>query len=377
MRARTIFCAIALVSCVSSAGAQEPPAPVGEHEADGRVLLRQLNSEDFQERLAAQRALRERVQASPELLAKMAREGSAEVSRRALRLLEQLFVNGDEQASVSAERLLMELAEAADESTIAAQPAAEILAGHQDLRQQRAVAAIEKLGGKVDWAPDLFLLAARHNATRPKTEWELADIDWLRSITQAGAASDEARTTIPRRVGNVMITSRWSGGIEGLWHLSRLQHVDRLKVLTVTQKQLPDGQQLLPETVSRAVAGLSNAEVEPRGPALGVRGEMLSYCRISEVLKGGAADQAGLREGDVVLSVNGDPIRHFADLIESIKERQTGETVEMKVQRFTEVATISVTLASWEDIDTESHLWTEPRLEPMPLDMQQGPFFLP
>lgn len=57
---------------------------------------------------------------------------------------------------------------------------------------------------------------------------------------------------------------------------------------------------------------------------------------ISEVFPGAAADEAGLREGDIVEIMDGLEVKNEKDLLEKLQYYAAGETVEMTVARFTD-----------------------------------------
>ena len=82
----------------------------------------------------------------------------------------------------------------------------------------------------------------------------------------------------------------------------------------------------------RAWLGVSIAQVDSDlaasqlGLPLDTRGML-----VIDVVPGGPADDAGLREGDVVVRINGDEIGSTEDLTSSLAERDPGDAVEVEV----------------------------------------------
>lgn len=54
---------------------------------------------------------------------------------------------------------------------------------------------------------------------------------------------------------------------------------------------------------------------------------------VVEVSAGGPAEAAGLRVGDVILSVDGEPVASVGELVEAIRSKKIGQTLAMEVER--------------------------------------------
>jgi putative serine protease PepD len=58
------------------------------------------------------------------------------------------------------------------------------------------------------------------------------------------------------------------------------------------------------------------------------------------------AEAAGIREGDVVLAVDGEPINGQAGLVAAIRDRSPGDTISIELVRGGERLTVSATLVA-------------------------------
>ena len=65
---------------------------------------------------------------------------------------------------------------------------------------------------------------------------------------------------------------------------------------------------------------------------------------ISGVVPGAAADEAGIREGDIVETLDGLQVSSEKDLLEKLRHYEAGETVEVSVARFTDEGYAETTL---------------------------------
>ena len=66
---------------------------------------------------------------------------------------------------------------------------------------------------------------------------------------------------------------------------------------------------------------------------------------IAQVLEGGAADNGGIKEGDVIIEFNGEKIADMEALVSELKETNVGDKVKVKVIRDGETVDIKVTIA--------------------------------
>lgn len=335
-------------------------------DPEGRRFARELSDDDFLIRQAAETRLMQAANAgSLPLLSELAGSDDAEVSSRAMRLIERMMVRGTGGAEDAAERELERIGEAPAHA--GSSMARERLLGLGGLREHRAVEALRELGAKVDYGPDLALMNAEYRVQHAEIDpyrLNAADAAIYQRCLE-GLNDENARRSIPQTVGNVMFTTHWQGKPEDLWHLSRLRHVKPLQVYVMR------GSGVSVEEVQR----LSQGTPMERGPSLGVKGGMPGGCIISEVLEGGAAEAAGLVEGDRVLQIGSQRIDRFEQLITAIADFNVGDTVTLKVQRRFGIADVKVTLGDWSDIDTASSLWTPTALEARAV--LGGPMFVP
>jgi len=65
---------------------------------------------------------------------------------------------------------------------------------------------------------------------------------------------------------------------------------------------------------------------------------------IAGVLRGGPADQAGIRPGDIVVGVNDQPIRNMTELMQTVAQITPGSKAKIKVMRNGKEAEVSVSI---------------------------------
>ena len=87
--------------------------------------------------------------------------------------------------------------------------------------------------------------------------------------------------------------------------------------------------------------------VEPgNGPVwLGVTGEdRAGKATLTQITAEGPADKAGLKEGDVVIAAENKEIRDYNQLVEAVREKETGDKISLKIRRGSETLEVAVTV---------------------------------
>ena len=69
-------------------------------------------------------------------------------------------------------------------------------------------------------------------------------------------------------------------------------------------------------------------------------------CYIVQIVKNGAADKAGLKQNDRILSFDGEQIQSTSDVKNVLKKHKIGDTVKMVVERDSKKITVEITLQS-------------------------------
>lgn len=66
---------------------------------------------------------------------------------------------------------------------------------------------------------------------------------------------------------------------------------------------------------------------------------------VAEIIRGGPAEKAGLKQWDVIVELNGAAVKNADDLVNAVRGMQPGQTVEALVMRRHQVYPISITIA--------------------------------
>ena len=125
--------------------------------------------------------------------------------------------------------------------------------------------------------------------------------------------------------------------------LLKVEAADLVPVKWSEQADIPQGTWVVANgatsrTRRRALAGIVSAkprEIRPAGGAgLGVILDAdAKSMRISEVLDGSGGKAAGLKKGDVILTLDGKPVKGREDMIKGLESRKAGQSVKVGVRR--------------------------------------------
>ena len=99
-------------------------------------------------------------------------------------------------------------------------------------------------------------------------------------------------------------------------------------------------------SLQRAYLGISMIEItEEFGDYKGL--DFLSGVYVAEVFDGGAAQKAGIKKDDIILSINGLSVDTRAQLMGALGQYRPGDVVNVKIKRGDKEKTIKVTLAGY------------------------------
>ncbi|MCS7182491.1 MAG: RIP metalloprotease RseP [Thermoanaerobaculum sp.] len=113
------------------------------------------------------------------------------------------------------------------------------------------------------------------------------------------------------------------------WEMATLSSPERRLTVVVEREGQELALSLKPKRVSRYALGW--AGVAPPIPA-----------QVQRVLPGSPAEQAGLRPGDLIVEIDGEPVRHFFDLVRLVGER-AGKETWLKVLREGQLVAVQAT----------------------------------
>jgi hypothetical protein len=295
---------------VPGATPTEPAAGQNGSQNNSQISgwVEQLAAEQFAQREAATRSLVAVGRDAIEPLRAAIRRGDLETSSRAVEILRELLAAEDADLAATAERTLEELAEGTDAAV--AGMAEATLDFHNLGLAEAARERLESLGAVVT---DAFLstgqrgLDVRLNAGWTGKGEDFRLLNRLRGLVHLGVYGvplDEAALAALGRLRGVEKIDLFGAGI-GAGPLAALA------------EKLPD----------------TKIDVR-KGGKLGVGGQSVNGpCMITQVQDGSAAARAGIQTGDIVLTIEGEPVANFEALTEKVGRRGPGEKIELEVER--------------------------------------------
>lgn len=188
-------------------------------------------------------------------------------------------------------------------------------------RTQSAIRRIHSLGGRVQ---------IREGTPHPVVHFlsELLD-------TSTGSLFDEVVKV------DLSDTDATDDDLEVLYRLPSLQVLTLLGKVDVSDEAVARLQQALPSLViqrpGNALLGIGAA------PLYGATG-----CRVDLVMPHSAAERAGIRPGDLLLSIDGKRVPDFYELVALIGARKPGDSVRMELLRDGHSIALDVRLGAWD-----------------------------
>ena len=292
--------------------AEEPPAfaPLAQPVTEGQIALwiEQLGSAQFAQREAATRCLTETGGAAIEPLAVAIKSGDLETASRAIEIVRQLLASDDLEVASQAEKFLETVAEGPNQPV--SQLAESTLDFHLRGMMQAAREKLKSLGASILVG---FLPSGRQGVVVALgTEWRgksedlrlLASVPGIVQLSLHGVRLDDAEVAI----------------------VGRMRGMERLELY---------GTGITDAAVAKLIQKLPGTRIDLRkGGKLGVAGQpMIGPCLITLVQPGSAAAKAGLQEGDVVVTIDGEPVDNFESLTTKVGKHGPDEIVQVEFER--------------------------------------------
>lgn len=354
-------------------------APVAAQETSPKPeviegWVRDLGAARYSKRDAATKSLIETGAAAIKPVNEGIAQHGLEVTTRGIYVLQQLAVAGDEATEASARTSLERIAAA--RVTAAARHARDALSKLDALRQQRALDELERLGALVDrtyqetssWLGPLFMIEINSN-------WRggADDLRWLQylhdvqQITFVGPQVEDAWLARIAGMPNVKLVKIKRANITdaGLAPLKTLEQLEFVRLLYMdigddaVVHLVPCQRATKIDLFGTKVTGKGEDELRKavaaridrrRGAFLGISPNDPDNAawEIRTVTEGTAADQAGLRPGDVFVTYDTKKVGDFHSLTALIAEHDVGHVVDVTLRRDGEIIERRIQLGEWD-----------------------------
>ncbi len=299
--ASRLFASVAMLVVVSG-----HPLAIATDPAAVTRWIDDLGSPQFVRREAASQALLEAGRPALEPLSDAIDKGDFEVASRGIEIVRDMLGSDDVDLAADAERVLERCAELGRGPSRLAVAALEF---HQVGTATVARERLESLGAVFRERPlvDDAGIEAEFGAAWRGTAEDLRQLARIRGLTGVGFHGVRLDATAASVIGR----------------LRRLEQVELF------------GTGLEDDVIATLAAKLPDARIDVRkGGKLGVGALAFGGpCEIRTIEPGSAADQAGIRAGDVIVAVDGNPIADFDGLTAGVAGRVPGERVRLSVDR--------------------------------------------
>lgn len=268
----------------------------------------ELGAAQFARREAAARSLERAGRPALEPLVRAMREGDLEVATRGVEIVRGMLDSEDADMAADAEQALERLAEQGQEPV--AHVAASVLEFHFLGLADDARMHLESLGATITPDPAAAVIGGLDVFLGPG--WQ--------------GTSDDLRR-LPRVRGIARV--RMHGVPADAIAVAAIGRLRGLRDLQLYGTGIDD------ESLRSLAARLPEAEIDVRkGGKLGVSAAGFGGpCEIRHVQPGSAAELGGIRSGDVVVAIDGEPIDGFEALTARVGRHGPGETITLSIVR--------------------------------------------
>ena len=335
----------------------------------------QLGHEHYLRREMASTKLVEAGPAAVDQLAEAIRSGDLEVvERAAAAMVEIASVNAPRSDGGAYQRLSEIAAQTVGRSASISRGAIrEVRAHRHSLARQSLASAGISVGfmelaiGAIAQQRLLVHIDEKWNRDTEPLQW-LAWLDHVENARLIGPAvnSEVIKNVVqvPGLRSLVIVDSTISN--ETLTPLTKMDRIDNLDIryvkLTDQQSDMIAsiplrvslnlmGTGISPEKVDAMRAALPGLQIDyRRGGFLGVKCiDNFDACVINSVEPGGAAEDAGLIQNDVIVQIDDSPVEHFRDLQSAIGQHVAGDEVEVRYRRGDKIERVKLRLRKLED----------------------------